>query len=160
MYLREIQMLNDTDSHLNLYGTGWLTDWKDVVGILADATCTWVDLTGTQLTMCPATAPVTTHLWAWRDADLFRVRIDDGRSIVARLAPDAPANSETVVRANGSSNGSDLFRDHESVPVTTHPSQTWGESHVRVGQLKNMTWEVVQVLSGSAMTFLRPRPSD
>jgi hypothetical protein len=60
---------------------GW---GEAVAGPLAGATCLWQDLDGLHVAAAPVTPPYTSILWAWRpDSWLVRVRLDEGRALVA-----------------------------------------------------------------------------
>lgn len=59
--------------------------WADIQTELRDATCVWSDLSGLNVGQLPPQQPLATHLWAWRGAVAWRIRLDPGVAIGARL---------------------------------------------------------------------------
>ena len=121
-----------------LRSSGWTT-WEVVHQRLAGLTCAWADWQGMHLGEAPP-VPDTglTHLWAWSDSSLHRVRVDGAEAVMATLGEakwDAPFNDEVSVRR--------------------YSSATWREPHIRADETFGV-WEIVEVLNGSAMIFVRP----
>lgn len=61
-----------------MLGTGRRTadDWAALVAALPAMTAAWADLAGFHIDVVPATAPPTSHLWAWSPGTWLRVRVD------------------------------------------------------------------------------------
>lgn len=75
----------------------WLTShgrlsWQAARDLLGDSACIWMDLDGVHLEQAPAEAPLASHLWAWNDNALFRLRVDGAEAIAARLDLRKPDN--------------------------------------------------------------------
>jgi hypothetical protein len=78
-----------------LVAHGWRS-WEDIRPLLAGCTCAWADLDGFHAEPPPASPPLATHLWAWDDSKLLRVRIDGGDGITAELRLDDTSQGEPV----------------------------------------------------------------
>jgi hypothetical protein len=97
--------------------------WDQLLRMLGGAQAAWADYDGFHIGPAPAAPPPYSHLWAWTDRWLIRVRIDGGQAIAGALvltaAPDhAPPHTTTqTVRY---------------LRVTAH---TWADSEKRVGRL-------------------------
>jgi hypothetical protein len=81
--------------------TAWLLahgrqPWARISTLIADCTCAWADLDGFHAGSPPADPPLATHLWAWDDARLLRVRIDGDHGIAAELSLTDPRSGEPV----------------------------------------------------------------
>jgi hypothetical protein len=123
-------------------GTGWGT-WAQRRAALADWTAVWSDVTGAHLAAPPAEAPVgATHLWAWSGDLWARVRIDEGDAVIGYLHPEGQCPRGAV----------DCPDAQLSRPVL---ARSWAEAHVDVGELRDVTWRVVDVVDGVAATFVR-----
>lgn len=120
-----------------LTGSGWVP-WEQALALLAGSTAAWSDLSGVHIGVAPKEPPQTTHLWAWSATTLYRARIDGPRATVATLAQEPSPGSSPV-------------------PVQMGQSGSWAEKHVQVGDGEDLDWEVIDVVTGSAMTFLRCR---
>lgn len=81
--------------------TGWLVahgrrPWAEVNSLLTDCVCAWADLDGFHTESAPATPPLATHLWAWNQDRLLRVRIDGQDGIAAELRLSESGQGEPV----------------------------------------------------------------
>ena len=81
--------------------TAWLIvhgrrPWAEIRPLLAGCTCAWADLDGFHAEPPPADPPLATHLWAWNDGKLLRVRIDGTDGIAAELCLADPGHGEPV----------------------------------------------------------------
>jgi len=74
-----------TSAAPNITTTGH--DWPSVHTELAEqhARCLWQDLDGLHVADPPASAPLTSMLWAWSATGLWRIRIDGDSVYGARL---------------------------------------------------------------------------
>jgi hypothetical protein len=99
-------------------GTGRMTWAGAVAGPLAGATCLWQDLDGLHVEAAPATAPLTSIVWGWRDDLLIRVRLDGETAFVAvhepgqmtRVVPWDPGDGRiAAVRGPGASRVGEEF---------------------------------------------------
>lgn len=84
--------------------TAWLLahgrrPWDEITPLLADCTCAWADLDGFHAGPPPPAPPLATHLWAWDDGRLLRIRIDSGHGIAAELSLAGPGQGEPVTVA-------------------------------------------------------------
>lgn len=122
-----------------LHGSGWV-GWSTVRERLEGLTCAWVDWSGMHVGLIPEDPPRgLSHLWAWSQSSLHRVRVDGADAVMATLGDvewECPLEQD--------------------VPVLVQPAATWREPHVRTEAGVGSDWQVVEVLSGSAMTFIRP----
>lgn len=117
-----------------LAGTSWVS-WDQARQMLAGCDCVWVDRHGLHRERVPDVIDASaTHLWAWDEQVMHRLRLDGGDAIVATL---------------GGQSG-------ESVGVRQFRGTTWAESHVRTDAVGDVEWEITEVLPGSVMTFVRP----
>jgi len=92
-----------------LIGYGRIS-WDQLTSILTSAQAAWADYDGFHLGPVPPAPPPYSHLWAWTDHWLARVRIDQDTAILGVLAlngkphpvpPDSPTETVTyqVARA-------------------------------------------------------------
>ncbi|MGV1006355.1 MAG: hypothetical protein ACOYEV_16670 [Candidatus Nanopelagicales bacterium] len=122
-------------------GTGWL-NWKDAAAELAGWRCVWVDLAGPHLGHFPADPVETTHVWAWKSDAWARIRVDEGEALIGYLHPHERCPTGAVGCAVTNVSPSML-------------ADTWSEPHIRVAEMAQMQWEVVQALDGAAALYLR-----
>lgn len=75
-----------------------VTQWSEVRAALDLATCMWLDLDGFHLTGAPENPPLTSIMWAWRQAGqgttAYRPRLDGGVTFLATLAVRAGDGDE------------------------------------------------------------------
>jgi hypothetical protein len=113
--------------------------WSEIRPLLDGCTCAWADLDGFHAEPPPADPPLATHLWAWNDGKLLRVRIDGTDGIAAEL------------RLTDSGQG-------EPVTVTERQATTWpsGEGRVSVRQAwRDRPLHVYQVADLMPLEFTR-----
>jgi hypothetical protein len=111
--------------------TAWLTGygrqpWAEIRPLLAGCTCAWADLDGFHAEPPPADSPLATHLWAWNDAKLLRVRIDGADGITAELRLADPSHGE-------------------SVTVTERQATTWPSGEGRVSAAETWRGRVLRI---------------
>ncbi len=94
-------------------GSDW-TEWSEVARILAQATCVWADLAGLHVGSVPKELPVATHLWAWEEGVMHRVRIDSGSAVIASLSTRRTDDSIEVA-------------------VSEQPGEPWDVANSRLG---------------------------
>lgn len=124
--------------------TAWLIaygrrPWHEIHSLLAGCTCAWADLDGFHAEPPPAGPPLATHLWAWDDGKLLRIRIDGSDGIAAEL------------RLTDSSQG-------EPVTVTERQATTWpsGEGRVSATQAwRDRPLRIYQVADLMPLEFTR-----
>jgi hypothetical protein len=124
--------------------TAWLVThgrrpWAEIRPLLADCTCAWADLDGFHAEPPPADPPLATHLWAWADGKLLRLRIDGGDAIPAELRLTNPGHGAPVT-------------------VTDRQAPTWpaGEGRVSASQpWRDRTIRVYQVAGLMPLEFTR-----
>jgi hypothetical protein len=95
-------------------GHGWL-EWATVGEVLAGATCAWADLDGFHIDPCPAQPPHTSHLWAWHGRDMWRARIDAGRTLLTQL---------TTLDTGGP----------DTITTTCYPGMPWPQDYGAIGE--------------------------
>jgi hypothetical protein len=102
--------------------TGWLIargrrPWPEIHALVDGCTCAWADLDGFHTEPAPASPPLATHLWAWNEDRLLRVRIDGSDGIAAELRLTEAGRGEPVT-------------------VTVREAVSWpaGEGRVSAGQ--------------------------
>ncbi|MGH3871371.1 MAG: hypothetical protein ACRDSR_07630 [Pseudonocardiaceae bacterium] len=79
-----------------LTSKGWI-GWIDVLDVLGEDECLWVDLGGVHQGSAPAQLPVgTTHLWSWRHDRWTRVRFDGDRVLATVLTAHRNAQGKEV----------------------------------------------------------------
>lgn len=132
---------NATDA---MTATAWLVahgrrPWAEIRPLLAGCTCAWADLDGLHAGPPPDSPPLATHLWAWNDGKLLRVRIDGGDGITAELHLTDPGHGEPVT-------------------VTEREVPGWpsGEGRVSAGQeWRDQAMRVYQVTGLMPLEFTR-----
>lgn len=82
--------------------TGWLIShgrrsWTEIHGLLNGCTCAWADIDGFHAEHPPADPPLATHLWAWREEKLLRIRVDGSEGITAELRLTDSGQGEPVI---------------------------------------------------------------
>lgn len=81
--------------------TAWLLahgrrPWDEITPLLAGCTCAWADLDGFHAGAPSDGPPLATHLWAWDECRLLRVRVDGDCGIVGELSLTDPGHGEAV----------------------------------------------------------------
>ncbi|MFF4128273.1 hypothetical protein ACFYYP_32515 [Microbispora rosea] len=115
------------------------TSWDTALEILTRHACAWADLDGFHLGDAPRAVPLTTHVWAWRDTRLLRLRVDRTECVIGLLDLDPAA-------------------DGEEVDVTTRHSQTWPLGEGRVGvadEWRSRSVTLYEVAGLMPLTFAR-----
>jgi hypothetical protein len=98
--------------------TAWLTahgrqPWPQIGTLLTGCTCAWADLDGFHAGEPPADPPLATHLWAWGEGRLLRVRVDGAEGITAELHLTRSGKGQPVT-------------------VTEHEASSWPSEEGRV----------------------------
>jgi len=126
--------------------TGWLdsrgwTDWADVLDLLGEDECLWVDVGGVHHECAPAQLPVgATHLWSWRRDRWTRVRFDGDRVLA------------TVLTAGGNTQG-----EKGVVTVLFSEGLPW-ERHSRATEWQHPV-TLVMTEGSAPITFAEVRPA-
>ena len=78
-----------------MLGTGRRTanDWAALVTALPTMIAAWADPTGFHIDVVPASAPPSSHLWAWSPGTWLRVRVDQPHWWAALLTTE-PHNAD------------------------------------------------------------------
>jgi hypothetical protein len=131
----------------------WLTaygriPWDRIYPELTGSTCAWADLDGFHHehadTLDPDHPPVTTHIWAWTNQRLWRIRIDGAEGIAARLDLSTPEP--------------DPQHPTERVDIVETLTPTWAERDFRVSvdhRWRGQTVNLYDVAGLMPLTFAR-----
>lgn len=118
---------------------GW-TDWADVLDVLGEDECLWVDVGGVHHECAPAQLPVgATHLWSWRRDRWTRVRFDGDRVLA------------TVLTVGGNTQG-----EEGAVTVLFSAGLPW-EGHSRAAEWQRPV-TLVMTEGSAPITFAEVRP--
>lgn len=123
--------------------------WDQVARMLAGAQSAWADYDGFHVGETPASLPPYSHLWAWTEDWLARIRIDGQHAIAGVLAlRGEPANPPPEQWRHD-------VRFHQA------QSQTWPPGEKRVGQLRpevaGQLADLYMVTGEQPVTFVRIR---
>lgn len=124
--------------------TAWLIahgrrPWGEITPLLAGCTCAWADLDGFHAGAPPDGPPLATHLWAWDERRLLRVRVDGDCGIAGELCLTDPHGGEAV-----------------AVTEREAPSWTSGEGRVSAGtEWRDRTIRIYQVAGLMPLEFTR-----
>lgn len=131
---------------MRLCGTGWL-DWAEFEPLVGGWEAVWADLSGPHLSGVPARAPETTHIWAWSNDCWVRARVDEGDVVAGFLHPagECPRGGQDCP---------------DAIVGQVRQSESWGEGHINVGNLRDQRWEIVEAMAGVAAMFVRAAHAD
>jgi hypothetical protein len=117
--------------------------WEQALPHLTDTTCLWADIDGLHSGPPPAQAPIATHLWAWDEDRLLRVRVDGADCILAELHLDPAAAGDPV-----------------RIAIRQVPTWPLGEGRVSVAdQWRARSATLYEVLGLMPLTFARLAPT-
>lgn len=97
--------------------------WDQITAMLAGAQAAWADYDGFHVGASPESPPPYSHLWAWTEDWLARIRIDGTHAIAAVLA----------LRGQPGNPPPEQWR--QDVQFLEAQSQTWPPTEKRVGRL-------------------------
>lgn len=136
-------------------GTGTLVaygrvPWPQVTRLLAGSQAAWADYHGFHFGTPPESPPPYSHLWAWTEDWLARIRVDGQHAVAGILSLGGEPATPPPERWRA------------EVKVRQVRSQTWPPTEKRVGELlpevAGRTADLYLVTGEQPVTFVRVRP--
>jgi hypothetical protein len=121
----------------------WLTahgrlSWLQTRVLLDETTCAWADLDGFHCEGPPTDPPLTTHVWAWSDQRMLRLRVDGAEAVAAELQLGPPDMNDAADNTGNASAG-------KPVQFTEQLSTSWPELEGRDRVSVDKIWRDRQV---------------